>query len=78
MRGYLRRLVGAGLAYQAGDILSKGVAVFMLPLYTTYVSPAGYGYAETLLRGPVDEATRRDFLEIIHRHGRRLGALVEG
>jgi len=46
---YLKRLVGAGLAYQAGDILSKGVAVFMLPLYTTYVSPAGYGYAETLL-----------------------------
>ena len=36
------------------------------------------GYAETLLRGPVDEATRHDFLEIIHRHGRRLGALVEG
>ena len=26
------------------------------------------GYAETLLRGPVDEATRREFLEIIHRH----------
>jgi O-antigen/teichoic acid export membrane protein len=49
VRDYLRRLVGAGLAYQAGDILSKGVAVFMLPLYTTYVSPAGYGYAETLL-----------------------------
>jgi two-component system phosphate regulon sensor histidine kinase PhoR len=36
------------------------------------------GYAETLLRGPVDEATQRQFLEIIHRHGRRLGALVEG
>jgi O-antigen/teichoic acid export membrane protein len=49
VRDYLRRLVGAGLAYQAGDILSKGVAVFMLPLYTTYVSASGYGYAETLL-----------------------------
>jgi two-component system phosphate regulon sensor histidine kinase PhoR len=36
------------------------------------------GYAETLLRGPVDEATRKQFLEIIHRHARRLGALVEG
>jgi two-component system phosphate regulon sensor histidine kinase PhoR len=39
------------------------------------------GYAETLLRGPsaaVDEATRKEFLEIIHRHARRLGALVEG
>jgi O-antigen/teichoic acid export membrane protein len=49
VRDYLRRLATAGLAYQAGDILSKGVAVFMLPLYTTYVSAAGYGYAETLL-----------------------------
>jgi two-component system phosphate regulon sensor histidine kinase PhoR len=36
------------------------------------------GYAETLLRGSVDEATRRQFTEIIHRHARRLGALVEG
>jgi two-component system, OmpR family, phosphate regulon sensor histidine kinase PhoR len=39
------------------------------------------GYAETLLRGPgegVDESVRREFLEIIHRHARRLGALVEG
>jgi len=49
VRDYLRRLVSAGLAYQAGDILSKGIAVFMLPLYTTYVSASGYGYAETLL-----------------------------
>src|SRR5580704_1061679 len=36
------------------------------------------GYAETLLRGPRDEATRREFLEVIHRHARRLGSLVEG
>jgi O-antigen/teichoic acid export membrane protein len=46
---YLKRLVRAGLAYQAGDILSKGVAVFTLPLYTRYVSASGYGYVETLL-----------------------------
>ena len=49
MGGYLKRLLTAGFAYQAGDILSKGVALFTLPLYTSYVSPAGYGYAETLL-----------------------------
>ncbi len=49
MLGYLKRLVRAGLAYQAGDILSKGVAVFTLPLYTRYVSASGYGYVETLL-----------------------------
>jgi O-antigen/teichoic acid export membrane protein len=46
---YLKRLVRVGLAYQAGDILSKGVAVFTLPLYTRYVSASGYGYVETLL-----------------------------
>jgi two-component system phosphate regulon sensor histidine kinase PhoR len=42
------------------------------------------GYAETLLRssddasGSIDEGTRKEFLEIVHRHARRLGALVEG
>jgi two-component system phosphate regulon sensor histidine kinase PhoR len=36
------------------------------------------GYSETLLQKRVDEATRDQFLEIIHRHARRLGALVEG
>ncbi|MGA3362835.1 MAG: lipopolysaccharide biosynthesis protein [Solirubrobacteraceae bacterium] len=49
MFDYLKRLVRAGVAYQAGDILSKGVAVFTLPLYTRYVDAAGYGYVETLL-----------------------------
>ena len=49
MLGYLKRLVRAGLAYQASDILAKGVAVFTLPLYTRYVSQSGYGYVETLM-----------------------------
>ena len=49
MFDYLRRLVRTGVAYQAGDILSKGVAVFTLPLYTRYVAAVGYGYVETLL-----------------------------
>ncbi|HVY46189.1 MAG TPA: ATP-binding protein [Minicystis sp.] len=35
------------------------------------------GYAETLLRGTADAATSRQFLEIVHRHARRLGALLE-
>jgi O-antigen/teichoic acid export membrane protein len=47
--GYLTRLVKAAVAYQAGDILAKGVALFTLPLYTHYVDAAGYGYVETLL-----------------------------
>jgi O-antigen/teichoic acid export membrane protein len=46
---YLKRLITAGAAYQAGDILSKGAALFTLPLYTRYVVRVQYGYAEALL-----------------------------
>jgi O-antigen/teichoic acid export membrane protein len=46
---YLKRLVTAGAAYQAGDLLAKVIAVFTLPLYTRYVTAAAYGVAETLL-----------------------------
>jgi two-component system phosphate regulon sensor histidine kinase PhoR len=35
------------------------------------------GYAETLLDGGADAATSRQFLEIVHRKARRLGALVQ-
>ncbi|HUB76921.1 MAG TPA: lipopolysaccharide biosynthesis protein [Solirubrobacteraceae bacterium] len=49
MFAYFKRLVTAGAAYQAGDILSKGAALFTLPLYTRYVAPHQYGYAEALL-----------------------------
>ena len=49
MRGYLKRLVTTGAAYQFGDILAKGFALLTLRLYTHHVSPEGYGAAETLL-----------------------------
>jgi O-antigen/teichoic acid export membrane protein len=49
MLTYLKRLASAGLAYQAGDLLSKGAALFTLPLYTRYVTTTQYGYAEALL-----------------------------
>ncbi len=49
MRGYLKRLVTTGAAYQAGDLVAKALAIFTLPLYTRYVSQSQYGYAETLL-----------------------------
>ena len=35
------------------------------------------GYAETLLDGGADASTSRQFLEIVHRQARRLGALVQ-
>jgi O-antigen/teichoic acid export membrane protein len=47
--GYLKRLLSSGAAYQASSILSSALALFTLPLYTRYLSPAEFGYAETLL-----------------------------
>jgi O-antigen/teichoic acid export membrane protein len=49
VRGYLKRLVATGTAYQFGDIVAKGVALVTIPLYTRHVSPAGYGAANALL-----------------------------
>lgn len=49
MRDYLKRLVTTGAAYQAGDIVAKGFAVFLLPLYTNHVPSGDYGAYNTLL-----------------------------
>jgi O-antigen/teichoic acid export membrane protein len=46
--GYLRRLATTGAAYTAASILSKLIAVALLPLYTRYLSPADYGAAEVM------------------------------
>ncbi len=49
MRGYLKRLVATGAAYQFGDVVAKGIALVTIPLYTRHISPAGYGAANSLL-----------------------------
>lgn len=49
MRGYLKRLVTTGAAYQFGDVLAKGIALVTIPLYTRHVPRAGYGAANSLL-----------------------------
>lgn len=49
MRGYLKRLVTTGAAYQAAEIFAKGIAVFTLPLYTRHVSTESYGAYNSLL-----------------------------
>jgi O-antigen/teichoic acid export membrane protein len=49
VRGYLRRLLTTGAAYQFGDILAKGFALITLPLYTHHLGTKAYGVAETLL-----------------------------
>lgn len=48
MSGYLRRLATTGGAYTAASILSKFIAVALLPLYTRYLGPEDYGAAEVL------------------------------
>lgn len=49
MRDYLKRLVTTGAAYQAADIVAKGIAMFTLPLYTRHVGRGEYGAYTSLL-----------------------------
>jgi O-antigen/teichoic acid export membrane protein len=51
--GYLRRLATTGAAYTAASILSKVIAVALLPLYTRYLTPADYGAAEVMFSAVV-------------------------
>ncbi len=53
MLDYLRRLATTGAAYTAASILSKVLAVALLPLYTSYLDPADYGAAEVLFTAVV-------------------------
>jgi O-antigen/teichoic acid export membrane protein len=53
MSGYLRRLASTGAAYTAASILSKLIAVALLPLYTRYLSLADYGAAEVMFAAVV-------------------------
>src|SRR5687768_17401633 len=46
---HLRRLATTGAAYTAASLLSKLIALFLLPIYTAYLSPADYGAAEVML-----------------------------
>jgi O-antigen/teichoic acid export membrane protein len=40
---YLKRLATTGAAYQVAEIAAKAIAVFTLPLYTSYVGRGQYG-----------------------------------
>lgn len=53
MSGYLRRLATTGAAYTAASILSKLIAVALLPLYTRHLSPSDYGAAEVMFAAVV-------------------------
>jgi len=60
--GYLRRLVSSLAAYQVADVVSKFIAVLLLPVYTRYIAPSGYGVVELLANGVI-------FLSILVRFG---------
>jgi O-antigen/teichoic acid export membrane protein len=53
MSGYLRRLATTGAAYTAASILSKLIAVALLPLYTRYLTLTDYGAAEVMFAAVV-------------------------
>jgi O-antigen/teichoic acid export membrane protein len=50
---YLRRLATTGAAYTAASVLSKLIAVALLPLYTRYLTPTDYGAAEVMFAAVV-------------------------
>lgn len=53
MSGYLRRLASTGAAYTAASVISKLLAVALLPLYTRFLTPADYGAAEVMFAAVV-------------------------
>src|SRR5207237_432442 len=59
---YLKRLASSLAAYQVADVVSKFIAVLLLPVYTRYINPAGYGVVELLATGVI-------FVSIIVRFG---------
>jgi O-antigen/teichoic acid export membrane protein len=59
---YLKRLVRALAAYQVADVVSKFIAILLLPVYTRYINPAGYGVVELLANGVI-------FTSIVIRFG---------
>ena len=48
MTGYLKRLISTLGVYQLADVVSKFMAILLLPVYTRYVTPTGYGTVEVL------------------------------
>jgi O-antigen/teichoic acid export membrane protein len=59
---YLKRLARTLAAYQVADVVSKFMAVLLLPVYTRYITPAGYGVVELLGNGVI-------FISIVVRFG---------
>ena len=59
---YLKRLISSLAAYQLADVVSKFMAVLLLPVYTRRISPQGYGTVEVLANSVI-------FVSIVVRFG---------
>ncbi len=53
MTGYLKRLLSSLGAYQVSNVVAKLIGVGMLPVYTRYIDPGGYGTIELLANGVI-------------------------
>jgi O-antigen/teichoic acid export membrane protein len=53
MTRYLKRLASSLGAYQVSNVVAKLIGVGMLPVYTHYISPTGYGTIELLANGVI-------------------------
>jgi O-antigen/teichoic acid export membrane protein len=62
LAGYLKRLLRSLAAYQVADVVSKFIAVLLLPVYTRFIPPSGYGVVELLANGVI-------FISIVVRFG---------
>jgi O-antigen/teichoic acid export membrane protein len=82
MSGYLRRLATTGAAYTGASVLSKLIAVALLPLYTRYLTPADYGAAEVLFSAVVAASivvrlgAIEALLRFYYREGENPGSVV--
>ena len=74
--GYLRRLATTGAAYTAASIVSKLIALALLPLYTRYLTAVDYGAAEVMFAAVVSASivVRLGMIEAAHMG--RLGSFV--
>ncbi len=51
--GHLRRLLRTAFAYQVSDLVSKPLAILLLPVYTRHLTEADYGLAELVGAGVI-------------------------
>jgi O-antigen/teichoic acid export membrane protein len=82
LAGQMKRLIRHSAVYGVGGLVSRMLAVLLLPLYTRYLSKADYGAIETLialttvlvivLRAGISSAFFRFYFDAVDEEGRNL------